>query len=98
MMLPSYAWKFSMPEIFWNTEGFPYEFFWHRETKKIQRKIVMKWNMEIRGGIDVCRKPAKTRFQTAVSFLTNCKRWSKYLYSGEKYAGGRRRLVLFFIA
>ena len=47
-------------------------------------------NIEIIGGIDVCRKPPKTRFLTVVSFLTVCKCWSKYLYSGEKYAGASR--------
>ena len=37
----SYAWNFSIPEIFWNTEGFPHVFFWHCETKSFRRKIVI---------------------------------------------------------
>ena len=41
-------------------------------------------NIEVIGGIDICRKPSKTRFQTVVSFWTICKCWSKYLHSGEK--------------
>ena len=38
---PSYAWKFPILEFFWNTEGFPYEVFRYRETKKIRQKIVI---------------------------------------------------------
>ena len=30
-----------MHEIFWNTEGFPYEVFRYRETKQFWRKIVI---------------------------------------------------------
>ena len=38
---PSYAWKFPIPELFWNTKGFPYEFFRHCETKNFQRKVMI---------------------------------------------------------
>ena len=34
-----YPWHFSVPEIFWNTEGFLYEFFWHCERKIFDRKL-----------------------------------------------------------
>ena len=37
----SYAWKFSIPEFFWNQEGFPHEIFWDSETKQFRRKIVI---------------------------------------------------------
>ena len=37
---PSYSKMFSIPELFWNTEGFLYETFWYYETKNAQRKIV----------------------------------------------------------
>ena len=29
--------------------------------------------MEISGGFEICRKPLKTKFKAAVSFLTVCK-------------------------
>ena len=38
---PSFAWKFSIPEFFRNTEGFSYEFYRHCETKNIERKVVV---------------------------------------------------------
>ena len=101
---PSYAWKFSIQEFFWNTEGvsdevfrycgakifdtkswYPFfmqktfsiiEIFWYtelfpiiifryRETKILNEK---SWyhlffiKLQIVVGIDVCRKPSKTRF------------------------------------
>ena len=34
----SYPKKFSIPEVFWNTEGFPYDFFRYGETKQFLRK------------------------------------------------------------
>ena len=34
---PSFAWKFSIPEFFRNTEVFSYEFYRHCETKIFQR-------------------------------------------------------------
>ena len=37
---PSFAWNFSMPEFFRNTEGF-YEFYRHCETKIFQRSLVI---------------------------------------------------------
>ena len=37
---PSFAWKFSIPELFRNTEGFSYEFYRHCETKIFQRSLV----------------------------------------------------------
>ena len=48
------------------------------------------YNIEISGGLDVCRKSSKTRFQTVVLFISVCICWSKFLYSGEKYAGASR--------
>ena len=38
---PSFAWKFSIPEFFRNTEGFSYEFYRHCETKIFQRSLVI---------------------------------------------------------
>ena len=38
---PSYAWEFSIPEFFRNTEGFPYEIYRHCETKIFQRSLVI---------------------------------------------------------
>ena len=38
---PSFAWKFSIPELFRNTEVFSYEFYWHSETKNFRRKILI---------------------------------------------------------
>ena len=37
---PSFAWKFSIPEFFRNTEVFSYEFYRHCETKIFQRSLV----------------------------------------------------------
>ena len=37
----SFAWKFSIPEFFRNTEMFSYEFYWHCETKIFQRSSVV---------------------------------------------------------
>ena len=39
--LPSCPESFPIPEMFWSTEGFPYEIFRHCETKNFQRKIVL---------------------------------------------------------
>ena len=36
---PSFAWKFSIPEFFRNTEGFSYELYRHCETKFFQRTL-----------------------------------------------------------
>ena len=36
----SYQKTFAKPEIFWNTEMFPHEYFRYSETKKCQQKIV----------------------------------------------------------
>ena len=38
---PSFAWKISIPDLFRNTEGFFYEFYWHCETKIFQRSLVI---------------------------------------------------------
>ena len=38
---PFYPQTFSIPEIFWNTEGFPCEFFRHCKTQHFERKIVI---------------------------------------------------------
>ena len=38
---PSFAWNFSIPEFFRNTEGFSYEFYRHCETKIFQRSLVI---------------------------------------------------------
>ena len=38
---PSYAWKFSIPGFFRNTEVFSYEFYRHCETKIFQRNLVI---------------------------------------------------------
>ena len=38
---PSYAWKFSMKEFFWNTKVFSNKFFRYSETKQFRRKIVI---------------------------------------------------------
>ena len=35
---PSYAWKFSIPEFFSNTEGFPQDFFRYCEKKRFDKK------------------------------------------------------------
>ena len=129
----SYPYFVSIPEIFWNTEGFPYEVFRFFETKnfrqnryalqisyghpppmhgkfqypkfsetpKCSNEVFRYWdkkiwtksfaqNIEISVGIDVCRKPSKTRFWTVVWLLTVCICWSKFLYSAEKYAGASR--------
>ena len=45
---PSFAWKFSIPEFFRNTEGFSYEFSRHWETKIFQRKIVIPFCIKYR--------------------------------------------------
>ena len=37
----SYPSHFSIPEIFWNTEGFLYEYFRHCEAKIFQQKVVI---------------------------------------------------------
>ena len=39
--LPSWSWKFSIPENFRNTEGFIYEFTWYCVTKQYRGKIVI---------------------------------------------------------
>ena len=52
--------NFSRPEIFWNTEVFSNEIFRYWD-KKIWTKS-FAYNIEIIGGLDVCRKPSKTRF------------------------------------
>ena len=42
---PSYAWKFSIKEFFWNTEVFSDEIFWYSQTKTFRRKIFsVLWN------------------------------------------------------
>ena len=38
---PSFAWKFSIPKFFRNTEVFSYEFYRHCETKIFQRSLVI---------------------------------------------------------
>ena len=38
---PSYAWKFSMKEFFWNTKVFSNKIFRYSETKQFRRKIVI---------------------------------------------------------
>ena len=38
---PSYAWKFSMKEFFWNTKVFSNKIFRYSETKNFRRKIVI---------------------------------------------------------
>ena len=38
---PSFAWKFSIPEIFWYTEVFPNQIFRYSETKNFRRKNVI---------------------------------------------------------
>ena len=40
-MPPSYAWKFSIKEFFWNTKVFSNEIFWYSQTKTFRRKIVI---------------------------------------------------------
>ncbi len=37
----SFAWKNSIPEFFWNTEGFFYESYRHCEAKSFQRNLVL---------------------------------------------------------
>ena len=44
----SYPQQFSIPEIFWNTEGFLFEVFRHYETKIFQRKIVIPFSRNYR--------------------------------------------------
>ena len=44
----SYPQPFSIPEIFWNTEGFLFEVFRHYETKSFQRKIVITFSRNYR--------------------------------------------------
>ena len=43
---PSYTWKVSIPEIFWNQEGFPYEKFryWDRKFSTENRDIPLLRN------------------------------------------------------
>ena len=41
VIAPSYAWNFSIPETFWNTEGLLYEMLRYCETKQFWRKIVI---------------------------------------------------------
>ena len=38
---PSFAWKFSIPDFFWNTEVFSYEFYRQCETINFQRSLVI---------------------------------------------------------
>ena len=40
-MLPSFAWKPSMPDFFWNKEGFPCEICRDYETKMFQQRTVI---------------------------------------------------------
>ena len=44
----------------------------------------------------ICKNSLKTNIKTVVLFLTVCKKWSKYLKLGEKYAGASRPSCLFF--
>ena len=37
----SYPKHFSVPEIFWNTEGYLYDTFWYSEAKQIRRRVVI---------------------------------------------------------
>ena len=65
-------------------KGSPVKFFGAVRQKTFRRIVIspspsFAYNIEISGGIDVCRKPLKTRFKTAVSFSTVCKCRSKYL-------------------
>ena len=53
-------------------KGSPRNFLRYCDSKNFRRKIVIPFaqNIEISGGIHVCRKPLKTRLKTLVSFLT----------------------------
>ena len=44
----SYPQHFSIPETFWNTEGFIYEIFWYCEIKQFWRKIVIPFSRNYR--------------------------------------------------
>ena len=37
----SYPKHFSVPEFFWNTEGYLYDMFWYSEAKQIRRRVVI---------------------------------------------------------
>ena len=75
-VIPLLCLKIFTTRIFLKPEKVPLWIFRHCETN-IQRRIVipsfLQKNLEISGGIDICRKPLITRFKTLVSFLNVCK-------------------------
>ena len=70
-MPPSCAWKFLVPEFFWNTQGVLriLSALWDKKNSTENSDTALfAWSIEVSGGIDVCKKPLKTKFKTVIHF------------------------------
>ena len=94
--MSTYAIFFSIPEVSSYTELFQHNLLvlWDKKnwTKVVISLLLRKIQKSVMALTYVknLRKLDFKLFSTVFSFLTVCKCWSKYFYSGEKYAGASR--------